>query len=284
MKRIKGRLDRFWVLQYNQSAIHIFRNTMFLANIRKTTKTLELHANTGTAIIDEVGDLPGVGTVQVDYTSRPSKAGLRDKPFRVETPGGSELCFEPDGRGLYYLDCKPYFHMEPNRDQIPITLMNQAISTVEGNKLNFTNRDVKQAEALRLFQHISAHHSDATLIAMTTKNIIKDSPFVPRGMRVARSKEIVDTTETLPLPKIIKEHYKTVVAIAPAGVMHMNQVPFMVTILRHIQYGTIAALPSLKLKELLLEEALMANNMQRTGVNVKVVSREEHIPEIKRYI
>ena len=65
MKNVNGRINMFWILLDNQSTAHIFWNVMFLVNIRKINKRLELHTNTGSIIINEVGDLPGVGTVWV---------------------------------------------------------------------------------------------------------------------------------------------------------------------------------------------------------------------------
>mmetsp|Transcript_13563 Transcript_13563/g.31684 ORF Transcript_13563/g.31684 Transcript_13563/m.31684 type:complete len:185 (-) Transcript_13563:43-597(-) len=65
MNHVRGRLRMFWVLLDNQSTIHIFWNTMFLVNVRKIKRKVELHTNAGSIIIDEVGELPGVGTVWV---------------------------------------------------------------------------------------------------------------------------------------------------------------------------------------------------------------------------
>ena len=63
MKHLKGRLDIFWVLLNNQFTVHIFWNTIFLVNICKTTKHLELLNNTGSTIINKIEELPGIGTV-----------------------------------------------------------------------------------------------------------------------------------------------------------------------------------------------------------------------------
>jgi hypothetical protein len=106
MNHVKARLDRFWILLDNQSTVNIFWNTMFLVNVRKTTKRLELHTNAGSTIIDEIGELPGVGTVwvhqkgianipsfhnvqeinkfKIDYSSRPNQDGIRDKAFKID--------------------------------------------------------------------------------------------------------------------------------------------------------------------------------------------------------
>ena len=93
----------FWVLLDNQSTVHIFWNTMFLVNICKTTNCLELLTNTGSTVINKIGDLPGVGTVwvhrkgivnilsfhgvqevnkfEINYSIRPNALGKQDKSF-----------------------------------------------------------------------------------------------------------------------------------------------------------------------------------------------------------
>ena len=63
MKHVKGRLNPFWVLLDNQSTVNILENDMFLVNIRKSSKPLLLYTKAGNAIINKIGELPGVGTV-----------------------------------------------------------------------------------------------------------------------------------------------------------------------------------------------------------------------------
>ena len=63
----KGRLPDTWLLLDNQSTVNIFWTTMFLVNVRTTTKKLNLQTNAGAAIINEIGELPGFGTVWVHH-------------------------------------------------------------------------------------------------------------------------------------------------------------------------------------------------------------------------
>ena len=99
---------------------------MFLVNIHITTRRLNLHKNAGEAIINEIGDLPGFGTVwvhcngitnilsldavadtpgyNIDYSTR---TGNRD--FVVETANGESKRFINNGRDLHYLDCSHHF-------------------------------------------------------------------------------------------------------------------------------------------------------------------------------
>ena len=93
----------FWVLLDNQSTVQIFWNTIFLVNVRKTTKRLELLTNTGSTVINEIGEPPGVDSVwvhrkgianilsihgvqevnkfEIDYSGRPNALSKRYKSF-----------------------------------------------------------------------------------------------------------------------------------------------------------------------------------------------------------
>ena len=52
-----------WILLDSQSTVDVFYNARLLRNIRKVSRTLDIHCNTGVASTDMVGDLPGYGTV-----------------------------------------------------------------------------------------------------------------------------------------------------------------------------------------------------------------------------
>ena len=62
---VKDVLNIYWILLDNQSTVHVFFNVHFLVNARKVNKELRLYTNSRMSVIDEVGKLPGFGTVWV---------------------------------------------------------------------------------------------------------------------------------------------------------------------------------------------------------------------------
>ena len=58
-KDITGRLNKSCILLDNQSTVYIFWN------IQRMNQKLQVYTNTGTSVINEIGDLPGVGSVWV---------------------------------------------------------------------------------------------------------------------------------------------------------------------------------------------------------------------------
>eukprot|EP00536_Pseudo-nitzschia_multiseries_P018080 jgi/Psemu1/54058/gm1.54058_g len=160
------------------------------------------------AIVDTVGELPGVGTVwvhengianillfhklldtnnfEINYTSRPDNCRVWNKSFQNETPDGVQRQFQPDSQGLYYLDCTTEFRagksnsisrtrvvntestLITNPAELMTLVTNLMIETVGSNKENFTNCGTQLAKAIWRFQHVAGHSSDKTLINMTT--------------------------------------------------------------------------------------------------------------------
>ena len=117
---------------------------------------------------------------------------------------GRVLRYTPNEKDLHCLDCLSYlgagnkgfiFGDEVIQTKMGATPTQQkgvafnikgveAIKTMEGNKKIFCKKDMKQAEALRPFKHVSGHPSDATLLNATKTNGIKNSHFAPQDVKL----------------------------------------------------------------------------------------------------
>jgi len=274
-------------------------NNLFLRNIRNSNWLLVLQTLSGVCRINQVGDLPGVGTVwyypqgsanilsryrmvtqskwRVSYNSaRYHETGNEgDLSEHVVTPEGSEFDLAPNRRGLHVLDCTKYFEVGRNGcvfgNLIPddgmkninanTYLSGEAIDTIQGSKKNYSIRDQRRAERARRFQHFAGHPSDHTLIYSAMTNGIIDSPvskrdvelafeifgrsqYALRGKVTASRPAVVEPIQILESPKSITNYYKNIELCI--DVMHVNRVPFLLSISKHIHYGQVVMFSNLK--------------------------------------
>eukprot|EP00536_Pseudo-nitzschia_multiseries_P018791 jgi/Psemu1/57358/gm1.57358_g len=148
----------------------------------------------------------------------------------------------------------------PTTQELMVFINNGDIETVEKKKTNFTKRDVLQAEAVRRFQHVASHPSEASNIDGNDNEKYHQRHVY--GLNRKRTRRKKDTN-----------------VIIAADVLHVNKIPILAAISRNIHYGTITALPSMKLK--VMEETLKSNSLPEVEVEVNTASKEEHVPEIE---
>ena len=194
------------------------------------------------------------------------------------------------------------------------------IETMEKSKQRFLNQDRVRASVVCRFQHVAGHPSDSTMIYAAATNSIKNNPITQRDVEVAlemlgKSEHALQgkTTRTQPeavteqlvdVPTTIMDYYRNVEL--SIDVMHMNQVPFLVSVSKHIHYATVEALDDMKIptlesgiKRVISTYRIRGFNIvlihvdiqfkaikdrKSLGISVNVVSKEEHVPEIERLI
>ena len=198
----------------------------------------------------------------------------------------------------------------------------EGIDTLKGSIAKLSKRDQSRVFAARRFQHVSGHPSDKTMLYAAATNSVIDSPiqqqhivmalealgksgYAVQGKTTRTQPEEVDaSTAVAEIPPSIMNHYKDVEL--SADVLFVNRLPFLATISRHIHYGTVESLPNLKITT--LEESLDSvlrsystrgfhiktinvdlqfkaiKDRNNLPVRINVCSRDEHIPEIERFI
>ncbi|OEU10337.1 hypothetical protein FRACYDRAFT_247347 [Fragilariopsis cylindrus CCMP1102] len=203
---------------------------------------------------------------------------------------------------------------------VSIDNVDDAIDTITKSKNNFSKRDQSKATRVRRFQHVAAHPSDDTLIYSAMTNGIKNNPITKKdinmalamlgkskysvqGKTVRHQPDAVDAQE-ISVPTKILDYYSSVTL--SIDVMHVNKVPFLISISEHIHYGTIKALHSMKIPVLELEIERIIKLYAVRGFHVKfilvdiqfkaikdrgkltatvnVVGKGEHVPAIERFI
>ena len=125
------------------------------------------------------------------------------------------------------------------------------VGTVVENKLKFSKQDVHKAELARALQYIAEHISTKKqLLNMAQKNQLKNRPITRRDARLmkeilgpgvpglkgktARKQNNGVQLDMVPVPKYIQDHYQEI--ILAINIMHVNQIPFLITTFRHIHY------------------------------------------------
>ena len=345
----QGRLPDTWILLDNQSTVNVFWNTMFLVNVRTTTRQLNLQTNAGAATINEIGELPGFGTVWVHRTGIAnilSLDGVADTPgfhidyttqtgnrdFVDETAHGETKRFIGNGRGLHFLYCAHHFGPDRNGCVFGEEIYNTEkrmtwrqdessflVETVDGNRLQFSTRDVKRADELRRFEEVAAFPSRDTLQQSINKNVIKDSLHTLQDLNIThrihgrsrhaiqgkrtqrRNKPVEVDLATISVPRSLQKHYQAITLWA--DVMFINKNPVLVTVSRHLHYSTGQVLRSTKMddleenlikvmkgyqyrgfviKLLLVDKQFSGLKHQFAGVTVNLVIQDEHVPEVER--
>jgi hypothetical protein len=325
MKQSKnGCIDPNWILLDNQSTVDVFYNRRLLRNIREADSWMDIHCNAGITSTYLQGDLPGYGTVwfhkdgianilslsktaakhHVTYGSR------NGNEFRVHKADGTSRIFKQSIRGLFYMDTRT-----------PATGTALAINTVDENKSRYSNRDYSRAVLARKLHQILGRPSTRDYIRivetkqlpncpierddiMTAEDIFGRDIRTLKGKTVRRGSQHIGLIRT-DIPSTIMNRYKKVTI---AGyIMKINKIPFMMTISRHIKFGTNEKLENMK-KETLAQcirniravymkrgfeitHILMdgqfetlCGDLAEMHITLNTVSSDEHVPEIERYI
>jgi hypothetical protein len=253
-------VPKAWILLDNQSTVDVFYNKDLLLNLRKSRKPMDIHCNAGVTSTDLIGDLPGYGQVWYHpngIANILSLARVKEK-YRVtfdsgtknqciiHKKDGSTRCFQQSRRGLYFLET----------GETSTVLVN----TVDDNKSNYTNRDYSQAVLARKIQNIIGRPSTRRYLVIIDKNKLLNCPITRDDIlaaedifgsnlgslkgKTARAKteHVRSTHINIPLP--IMERYRNITLAG--NVMFVNQIPFFMSISRHIKFGTAEMIASLK--------------------------------------
>ena len=109
----QSHINIYWILLDNQSTVHVFFDVHFLVNVRKVNKELHLYTNSGMSVIDEVGELPGFGTVWVHrkgIANFLSFNGVKDAAgYQIQYDNFVEDAFnvtKPNGKARKYIPSK----------------------------------------------------------------------------------------------------------------------------------------------------------------------------------
>ena len=325
LKNSESNIPSNWILLDNQSTIDIFHNKAFLKNIRPAARDIIVHTNAGTTRTKLVGDLPGYGVVYYEpkgIANILSLARVKDRfqvtfdsssgnTFVVTKPDGSRKLFQQSQSGLYFFSARLPSHGHTFVD---------VVETVAGNKSKYSNEDYSRALKVRQLQQAVGRPSTQDLITILDSNLIKGCSLTARdvknaehifgpdlgilkGKTVRRSSPVV-TPNVIPAPSFLRAYADVTLAI---DVMRVNGIPFLITVSRHLKFGSVHHLTNQSKDTLVAAIKHSTAIYKLRGLRVKIikadgqfkplepdinhmemflncVSEDEHVPEIERYI
>ena len=228
-----------------------------LTNIPKVGRSMTIMCNAGSVVVNMMGTLKGYGNVwyhlhaienilslsnvqknfKVTYDSR------QGNYFTIHKSDGTSRIFRPTDKGLYA--------SKKDRD-IGVSL----ISTVEGNKQNYTRREIKRAQDARRLMEIIGRPSERELCRILEARQLKNCETTEQDVmnatdmfgpdvaslkgKTTRQKVRHVELNTRPIPlKIMERHREVKVCF---DIMHLNGIGFAVSISRTIKFVTAQAL------------------------------------------
>ena len=165
-------IPNHWVLLDSQSTTSAFNNTIFLHNIRKSKKTLQLVTNGGTHTSTFVGNLGNFGEVWYNERSLAnilSLAQVQDKcrvtmdtkaesAFLVHRSNRTNMKFVKHVTGLYYHN--PTVECDTNNIK-PAVSNYCLVQTVEKNKQMFHQQEIQGVDKAKELHHKLGRPSQA---------------------------------------------------------------------------------------------------------------------------
>jgi Reverse transcriptase (RNA-dependent DNA polymerase) len=311
-----------WILLDNQSTLDVFSNPELLENIREGLGSMTIHCNAGATKTTLVGDLAGYGTVwynpsgiaNILSVSRVIDRGCQvtfdsqdGKGFLLTRPDGNEVVFRQSEQGLFYVDVA--------------TEGSLFVNTVAANKSRYTRRELARADLARRLQGTIGRPSTKDFLNIVNKHLLTNCPITAadiiaaeeiygpdlgslKGKTVRRKVDHVEA-EVTKVPSSLLARHKDVTVCA--DVMFVNSIPFLVTVLRGIHFGTAEMIERKtakvvlkavqQVKQLYAKKGFNLHTLVMDGefeslrpslaglsITLNVTSRDEHVPEAERRI
>jgi hypothetical protein len=180
------------------SSLHLFKDKVLLDNIKVDNKNkIKVRTTDSTFHVNDIGDLndslkslplppegyyyypKGVTNILslalLAKTKRVTMDTAIENAFYVYNEDGSYVKFVPSSNGMYCLEIGP--------NDGPHVM---AIQTVADEKSKFSNIDCTRADAIRKLHEVMACPSDYDLANAVEHNIIGNTPFTRRDVRIAK--------------------------------------------------------------------------------------------------
>ena len=239
-----GTVNPNWVLLDSQASCSVICNRKLVTNIRKHPKgnRVTIHCNAGTSCIDTVADLKGYGLVWFDEKCIANclSLALTSDQYRVTLDTEQDQAFlvhKKNGtfRRFHRADCDLYICDLTDEDQVVL------VTTVEGQKKKYSQRDFRRADRARKFQEIIMFPSNKDYKSMVNNNSINNcqitrcdielaedifgpNPNIIKGKTTRRQPGPVREDHE-PIPPHVRKHYLDVTL--GIDIYHINGIKFL---------------------------------------------------------
>ncbi len=294
-------LKMYWLLLDSQSTDHLICNRALLRNIRPADKPLRLHCNAGVVVINEVGDLPGVGEVYFDPNGIANILSMakiaQDFDVKYDSKDGNKFIvsrestgtyreFKQSPNGLYYHDLRADLKRKSG-----VAFVN----TVAENKNKYSRRAYIRATRARKLHNSLGRPSLRDFITYVQKNRIQNCPItredimaaqdifgpnlgILKGGTTRRRSPQVRVTYT-PIPPTVMERYKNVTLAV--DIMKVNKIPFFVSTSIDIKFGTTEAIPNMKAPQLLKSIKSIMQVYRTRGLNIRMIKADNQFEVLR---
>jgi hypothetical protein len=276
-----GRIPKEWILLDIQSTTDSFSNPDFCTDIHEVRDSLIIHTQAGKAVTKLRGTVPGYGEVWYCSDGIANILSLahiaNNRSVKLDSTNGNQFEVTKDDRstrifkqsqcGFYYYDMNP--SKSSTRQGHRISLGNGStilLNTVTENKTKYTVSDYQCAEKDRTIQLQIGRPRTKRYLELANKwwiincdvnrqdilnaeHVFGPDPGSLKGNTTRKASDQVHTVGLVPIPATIMTHYRKVVICV--DVMKVNKVPFIVTISREINFGTVAWLKNEKAETIL---------------------------------
>ena len=322
---LSSEISVWWVLLDNCSTVNIFSNRRLLTNIRQINMYVDVKCNAGSRTTNWVGDFAGLPEpVWLDEDGRCNILSMKrvKKYYHITYDSdngrgfiathrekGTSRAFFESKKGLHYSD----FEVHPTSEHAFLT-------TVEKQKEQFSNKDVRRAEVARRLHNSTGPMSLGDYISAVSTGQIRNCPVTPTDIKVAeiiygpnvkclKGKTVRKTTkqvrmESFKLPLTISDKYREVTLAV--DIMFVRGYRFLVSVSEHIGFGTCGFLKDAKIitiqtqfervcnlyktRGFRVKLAIMDGQFEPlkgrmpTGVQLQVISADVHVGLVERYI
>ena len=258
------------------STVSLFKSRDLLTDVRKAPVKIELDTNAGSRIVDQVGEVSGVGTVYFNKNGIANIFALKDliKSHRVRYDSNAEDAFivEVNGRdvkfaankqGLYVFNFTQTYLDNVKKKNKQIT-GGQHMQSVKKQLEGFTKREVERADQARKFYHMVGAPTLENLKMVIRQNLFKNCPVTTQDVNLAekifgsdistlkgrstrpRPEVMIDDSIDIP-EELIRGNESIDLAI---DLIFINRVVLMTAIDRTVKYRSVVPLENQTKNEL----------------------------------